>query len=47
MTARLDASFKQGSAGWTAVRAKEILTEILDRLLHKTRRAGQARSNRS
>ena len=47
MTARLDAIFKQGSAGWTAVRAKEILTEILDRLLHKTRRAGQARSNRS
>jgi DNA primase len=47
MTARLDASFKQGSAGWTAVRAKEILTEILDRLSHKTRRAGQARSNRS
>ena len=46
MTARLDASFKPGSAGWTAVRAKEILTEILDRLLHKTRRAGQARSNR-
>ena len=47
MTARLDASFKQGSAGWTAVRAKEILTEILDRLLQKTRRAGRARSNRS
>jgi DNA primase len=47
MTARLDASFKQGSAGWTAARAKEILSEILDRLLHKTRRTGQAPSNRS
>ena len=47
MTARLDASFKQGSAGWTAARAKEILSEILDRLLHKTRRTGHAPSNRS
>ncbi|MGB2374233.1 MAG: DNA primase [Candidatus Puniceispirillaceae bacterium] len=47
MTARLGGSFKNGNAGWTAARAKEILSEIMDRLLHKTRRSGQAIGYRS
>ncbi len=40
MTARLDGGFTNGNAGWTAARAKEILSEIMNRLLHKTRRSG-------
>lgn len=47
MTARLGGSFKNGNAGWTAARAKEILGEIMDRLLQKTRRSGQAIGYRS
>ena len=47
MSARLGGSFKNGNAGWTAARAKEIVSEIMDRLLQKTRRSGQAIGNRS
>jgi DNA primase len=47
MTARLGGSFKNGNAGWTAARAKEIVSEIMDRLLRKTKRSGQAIGYRS
>ena len=47
MSARLGGSFKNGNAGWTAARAKEIVSEIMDRLLQKTRRSGQAIGYRS
>jgi DNA primase len=47
MTARLGGSFKNGNAAWTAARAKEIVSEIMDRLLRKTKRSGQAIGYRS
>ena len=47
ITARLGGSFKNGNLDWTAMKAKEILSEIMDRLLHKSRRSGQAIGYRS
>ena len=47
MTARLGGGFKNGNSDWTATKAKETLSEIMDRLLQKTRRSGQALGHRS
>ena len=47
MTARLGGGFKSGNSDWTATKAKETLSEIMDRLLQKTRRSGQALGHRS
>ena len=47
ITARLGGSFRTETQGWTAARAKEIVSEIMGRLLHKTRRSGQAIEHRS
>ena len=46
MTARLGAIFNAGRSDWTATKAKDILREIMDRLLHKTRRSALLGGNR-
>ena len=46
MTARLGAIFSAGRSDWTATKAKDILREIMDRLLHKTRRSALLNRNR-
>ena len=46
MTARLGAIFNTNRPAWTATKAKVILREIMDRLLHKTRRSALLGGNR-
>ncbi|MGB1473395.1 MAG: toprim domain-containing protein, partial [Candidatus Puniceispirillaceae bacterium] len=46
MTARLGAIFNAGRSDWTATKAKDILREIMDRLLHKTKRSALLGGNR-
>jgi hypothetical protein len=46
MTARLGAIFNAGRSDWKATKAREVLREVMDRLLHKTRRSALLGGNR-